>query len=69
MRCQTALLLGFILLLSGCTGYKYQPNSLPEELIEEAIDYKFNVDIDLSGSGEKGFNPKVISPLSKERDL
>lgn len=55
--------------LCGCSGYKYKEDNIVEELIEEAIDYKFNVDIDLSGSGEKGFNPKVISPLSKERKL
>lgn len=56
--------------LSGCAGYKYNEDNLAEESIELLIKSKTGVDLDLSASSkEEGFNPKVISPLSKERDL
>lgn len=60
-------LLGIVLLLTGCKGYRYQQDNVAEEIGEEVLKAKTGADVDFSPSTpETGFSPKYLYPLKKE---
>lgn len=61
------LLAALTILLTGCSGYKYQDDNIVEEAFELGIKYETGVDVDLSPSTpETGFTVKAIKPLVKD---
>lgn len=59
-------LIGLAITLSSCK-YSYNQDNVAEEAIEEAIEYKYGVDVDLSPqTPEKGFSPKKLMPFQKK---
>lgn len=61
------LLAAVTILLTGCSGYKYQDDNIVEEALELGIKYETGADVDLSPeTPETGFSPKAIDPLVKE---
>ena len=55
-------------LLTACSGYSYNQDSLPEELVEEAIELETGISLDLSpNTPETGFSPKTLKPFESSR--
>jgi len=51
----------------SCAGYKFNPDSLPEEIAEFGIKTQTGQDVDLSiGTPESSFSPKSLYPVEKE---